>query len=153
MDEALRNPNPCEGMHKPCEGMSSIPGLSDPVEGLSEIALTRREQILDAAEAIITGHGIQRLSLGQIEDRAGMSRGQLTYYFPTKEAILLAVFDRLLQYMYRRLGQPAVPGEKPACEAGGWEWVRHLFTALLTQPPLSPDFHCLQYTFLSQIGY
>ncbi|MBY0461465.1 MAG: TetR/AcrR family transcriptional regulator, partial [Gemmataceae bacterium] len=72
---------------------SAIPGLCDPAVGLSEVAVARREQILEAAEAIIAGHGIQKLSLAQIEQRAGMSRGQLTYYFPTKESILLAVFD------------------------------------------------------------
>jgi len=57
---------------------------------------------MDAAEAIIAGQGIHRLSLGQIEKRAGMSRGQLTYYFPTKESILLAVFDRMLRRMIDR---------------------------------------------------
>ena len=79
MDETLPTPNACEGMHKP-----EIPGLSDPAEGLSEVARGRREQILDAAEAIIAGHGIQELSLKKIEDLADMSRGQLTYYFPLR---------------------------------------------------------------------
>ncbi len=30
---------------------------------------------------------------------------------------------------------------------------QYLLEALLTKPPLCPEFHCLQYTFLSQIGY
>src|SRR5262245_27031982 len=65
----------------------------------AEVARRRREQVLEAAEAIIATEGLPRLSLGQIEKRTGMSRGQLTYYFPTKEAILLAVFDRMLARM------------------------------------------------------
>src|SRR5437667_4614311 len=110
-----------------------------------DIASIRREQIVEAAVAVIAEQGLQNLSLSEIENKAGMSRGQLTYYFPTKEAILLAVFDRLLQLMYQRLEKPGGPVEHPACQGGGWELVRHLFAALLTQPPVSPEFHCLQY--------
>jgi AcrR family transcriptional regulator len=63
----------------------------------------RREQIIDAAVAVIAERGLQHLSLSEIEKKAGMSRGQLTYYFPAKEEILLAVFDRYLQGMHHRL--------------------------------------------------
>src|SRR5947209_4776062 len=107
MDEETRTPNPCEGMYKGAEGCASAhsPGFSDWAEGLSEVALVRREQILDAAETIIAGHGIQELSLKKIEDLADMSRGQLTYYFPTKESILLAVYDRMLKRMIREWQQ------------------------------------------------
>jgi len=115
-----------------------------------DIRSLRREQIVEAAVAIITEQGLQNLSLSEIEQRAGMSRGQLTYYFPTKEDILLAVFDRLLQLMYERIGEPA---GQPGLETGGWEWVQHLLDRLLRQPPVSPEFHVLQYTFLSQIGH
>jgi hypothetical protein len=55
--------------------------------------------------------------------------------------------------MYQRLGHPESTEARPPCEAGAWEWIKHLFTAMLTQPPVSQEFHCLQYTFLSQIGY
>ena len=79
-----------------------------------------------------------------------MSRGQLTYYFRAKEDILLAVFDRLLELMHERIGTPGRPS--PASRPG-WEWVQHLLQTLVGQPPVSPEFHCLQYTFLSQIGH
>src|SRR5437762_6148432 len=105
-----------------------------------EVGQRRREQIVEAAVAIIALEGLQNLSLSEIEQKAGMSRGQLTYYFPTKEAILLAVFDRLLLLMYERLGKPGGP---ESCK-GGWEIVEHLLRMMLTQPPLSPEFGCLQ---------
>src|SRR2546421_3899989 len=105
-----------------------------------DIAAIRREQIVEAAVAVIAEQGLHNLSLSEIEKRARMSRGQLTYYFATKEAILLAVFDRLLQLMYQRLGQPRSGAGKSPCEAGLWEWVEHLFAALLTQPRVSPEF-------------
>jgi AcrR family transcriptional regulator len=129
-----------------------------------DIASIRKEQIVEAAVAVIAEQGLPNLSLSEIEKRAFMSRGQLTYYFPTKEAILLAVFDRLLQLMYQSVRganddlqppnhNPGACSSSAPCPVGGWELVRHLLTVVIGGPPRSPEFHALQYTFLSQIGY
>ncbi|HLJ98002.1 MAG TPA: TetR/AcrR family transcriptional regulator, partial [Gemmataceae bacterium] len=75
-----------------------------------DIAKIRRDQIVEAAAAVIAEQGLQNLSLSEIEKKAGMSRGQLTYYFPAKEDILLAVFDRLVMLMTQRVGTPAGQG-------------------------------------------
>jgi AcrR family transcriptional regulator len=115
-----------------------------------DIASIRREQIVEAAVAVITERGLQNLSLSEIENKAGMSRGQLTYYFPAKEDILLAVFDRLVLLTYQRIG---TPGQTPPEDPSGWDWVEHLLNKLLAGPGISPEFECLQYTFLSQIGH
>src|SRR5437773_4601871 len=106
-----------------------------------DIGSIRREQIVEAAVTVIAEQGLQNLSLSEIETRAGMSRGQLTYYFPTKEDILLAVFDRLLLLTYQRIGTP--PGQAPD-QASGWDWVCHLMERLLTQAPANTQFGCLQ---------
>src|SRR5947199_6829177 len=95
-----------------------------------DVARIRREQIVEAAVAVITEQGFQNLSLSEIEKKAGMSRGQLTYYFPAKEDILLAVFDRLLLLTYERIGTPHSQGNG---EEGGWEWVEHLLQKILEQ--------------------
>src|SRR5947209_17604438 len=96
-----------------------------------DVGRIRREQIVEAAVAIIAECGLQNLSLSAIEERAGMSRGQLTYYFKAKEDILLAVFDRLLQLMYQRIGTPGGETGQTACDASAWEWVQHLLRKLL----------------------
>jgi AcrR family transcriptional regulator len=114
-----------------------------------DIGSIRREQIVEAAIAVIAEKGLHNLSLSEVENKAGMSRGQLTYYLPTKEAILLAVFDRVLQLMHERVGRP---DGQASDQTGGWEWVQHLITKLLGQPPPNPVFPVLQYTFLAQIG-
>src|SRR5690349_17135709 len=101
----------------------------------SPIAVLRREQIVDAATAIIAEQGIQNLSLSEIEKRAGMARGQLTYYFKTKEDILLAVFDRVLQRMHERVGKPEEEGGVPPCPESGLELTRVILTMILTSPP------------------
>lgn len=127
------------------------------------VTARRRQQIVEAAVAVITEQGLHHLSLSEIEKKAGMSRGQLTYYFRTKEDILLAVFDHVLQMSYRRMsrdgGMPEPPeggchheGDCPG-ELGSWELIALLFKALLVRPGPDPDFNTLQYTFLSQVGY
>jgi AcrR family transcriptional regulator len=116
-----------------------------------DVGSIRREQIVEAAAAVIAEQGLQELSLSAIEQRAGMSRGQLTYYFPSKEAILLAVFDRLLRMMHER----AAAADDNPCRAGGdaWDRLRCFLTFLVLDPPPVPGFHALQYTFLSQMSH
>ena len=82
-----------------------------------DIGSIRREQIVEAAISVIAEKGLENLSLSEIEKRAGMSRGQLTYYFPAKEDILLAVFDRLVVHMHQRIGTPAGLSDG---EIAGW---------------------------------
>jgi AcrR family transcriptional regulator len=118
----------------------------------SNVANLRREQIIEAATGVIAEQGIQALSLSAIEQRAGMVRGQLTYYFKTKEDILLAVFDRLLRRMHQRMLEAVERGHF-VCPESGWEWVRVIMEMVLTQPPPDPEFGCLQYTFLAQVGH
>jgi AcrR family transcriptional regulator len=120
-----------------------------------DIAGIRREQIIEAAMAVIAEQGLQNLSLSEIEKKAGMSRGQLTYYFPAKEDILLAVFDRLLELMRAR-AQANVDGEDGGCNLEGphgWERVELLLRFLILRPPAVREFHSLQYTFLAQISH
>jgi AcrR family transcriptional regulator len=119
----------------------------------TDIARTRREQIIAAAVEIITSQGLHNLSLSKIETRAGMRRGQLTYYFPTKEDILLAVFDRLLLLLYEQFSD----GQNPTDRRGVpnvWDCVQKMLESMLhSRPRIGPEFHALQYTFLAQIAH
>src|ERR1700687_4455651 len=100
-----------------------------------DVGSIRRSQIVEAASAIISEQGLQNLSLSEIEKKAGMSRGQLTYYFKAKEDILLAVFDRLLALLYARVGQPETETAAGPCSGTAWEWVQHLLASVLLRPP------------------
>ena len=117
-----------------------------------DIGKRRREQVIAAAVAIIAEEGLQWLSLSAIESRAGMSRGQLTYYFPAKEDILLAVFDHMIQAMHERSeGREGPPG-CPLAGLEGWERMKTFLTFFLLHPPDAPEFHALQCSFLSQVS-
>lgn len=118
-----------------------------------EVGKRRREQIVEAAVAIIAEEGLHRLSLSAIEKRAGMSRGQLTYYFPAKEDILVAVFDHMIATMHACSDADEGP---PGCKLAGmegWPRVQAFLTFMILHPPDAPEFNELQYTFLSQVGH
>ncbi len=124
--------------------------------GRIDIASIRRAQIVEAATAVIAEKGLQHLSLSEIENKVGMSRGQLTYYFKAKEEILLAVFDRLVQRMHEQhdgANGAKSDGAKPCWLPGLEPMMRWILQAILTKPDPHPEFHCLQFTFLSQIGH
>jgi AcrR family transcriptional regulator len=118
-----------------------------------DVGSIRREQIVDAAIAVIAEQGIQNLSLSEIEKKTGMARGQLTYYFKAKEDILLGVFDRLIQRMHERAADADGHAAKCMAMPHGWERACVLLTMLLTKPPSMPEFYPLQYTFLAQLGH
>lgn len=118
---------------------------------LSEVAQQRRDRVIDAAMEIIATQGIHRLSLANIEERVQMARGHLTYYFPTKEAILLAVFDRMLERMIAE----AMAGEGPKPGTGqAWACLQEMFSRTLEPPgPSGRAFRSLIHTFLAQISF
>lgn len=52
--------------------------------------------ILDAALDVFSQHGFRGATLDQIADVAGLSKPNLLYYFPSKEAVHTALLSRLL---------------------------------------------------------
>lgn len=119
----------------------------------SEVAKARREQIIAAAVEIITSRGLHNLSLSKIELLAGMKRGQLTYYFPTKEDILLAVFDRLLLLICRHMSEGQDLDERQG-HPDVWNCVQKMLATMLnSRPRIGAEFHALEYTFLAQIAH
>jgi AcrR family transcriptional regulator len=118
-----------------------------------DVASIRREQIIESAVGIIVEQGLHNLSLSKIEQRARMKRGQLTYYFPTKEDILLAVFDRLLLLMFERLGAKKPDPHETIGIPAAWDCVQHQLQIVLAPERIGPEFHSLQYTFLAQIAH
>ncbi|MBJ7336808.1 TetR/AcrR family transcriptional regulator [Mycolicibacterium sp.] len=55
-----------------------------------------RERLLAAAEACYAERGPTRTRMGDIARRAGVNRSTVYYYFPNKDAVLVAAFVRAL---------------------------------------------------------
>jgi TetR/AcrR family transcriptional regulator len=63
---------------------------------LTRIQLKNRQTILDAALEVFSQHGFRGATLDQIAEVAGLSKPNLLYYFPSKEAIHAELLSVLL---------------------------------------------------------
>lgn len=63
----------------------------------TRIQARNSEAILGAALAVFSQWGFRGATLDQIAERAGLSKPNLLYYFPSKEAIYLALLSGLLE--------------------------------------------------------
>ncbi|MFC6791594.1 HTH-type transcriptional regulator RutR [Methylobacterium komagatae] len=71
-------------------------GGTAPVRRRRRDGEARRETVLDAALDIFSTVGLHGASIDQIADRAGLSKANLLYYFPSKEDLYVAVLRRVL---------------------------------------------------------
>jgi TetR/AcrR family transcriptional regulator, fatty acid metabolism regulator protein len=64
---------------------------------------TRRELIVDSALRLILKNGYDRTTLDHVAAQAGVSKGLISYYFPNKDALFLAVLDKIHQRLRQDL--------------------------------------------------
>lgn len=62
--------------------------------------VNNKEAILDAAEAVVMEMGAAHLSLDVVARKAKVSKGGLMYHFHTKNALLKAMLERLIEKYY-----------------------------------------------------
>src|SRR5690606_35392611 len=85
----------------------------------SRIQRKNRETILDAALEVFSAHGFRSATLDQIAEVAGLSKPNLLYYFPSKEAIHCALLTGLLDTWHDPLRTMDPQGE-PVAEILGY---------------------------------
>ena len=73
--------------------MSPRPNVSD----------ERKSQILNAAEGIFTQKGFDEARMDDIANETGLSKGTLYLYFKSKDALIIAILDRIFQREFRQL--------------------------------------------------
>lgn len=85
------------------------------VVGVRDAQVSRREEILDAAEACFVRNGFHRTTIADLAREAAMSQGNFYRYFAAKEDIVLAMAERdrargatMLADLEREGGQRAV---------------------------------------------
>ena len=78
-------------------------------------ARVRREEILDAAEALILAKGYGRMTIHDVLREVGIAKGTLYHHFASKEAILRGIVERETVTMVQRARAAAVV-ELPALE-------------------------------------
>ncbi len=132
-----------------------IPGLVADAGGDSPTARKRRDEIVTAATDVIASEGLHRLSLARIEAKCKMSRGQLTYYFKSKEDILLAVFDRMLAGMIREaIATAERSGVARPGEGSVLDRIQHGLGKMMSgQGHEQTELHSLVHTFMAQVRH
>ena len=78
----------------------------------------RRRQLLEAALALFLHTPYASLRLAEVAQAAGLAKGTLFLYFPTKEALFLALLEERLGAWFERLDAVLSRGE------GRWTGVR-----------------------------
>jgi TetR/AcrR family transcriptional regulator len=66
----------------------------DDTDGLSRVQRRNRANIMGAALDVFSQHGFRGATLDQIATATSMSKPNLIYYFPTKEAIFVSLLNR-----------------------------------------------------------
>lgn len=56
--------------------------------------INKSEKILDALQQLLEEKSIQNISVSEIASRAGIGKGSIYYYFPSKDAIVDALINR-----------------------------------------------------------
>lgn len=85
----------------------------------TRIQQKNRDMILDAALEVFSIHGFRGATLDQIAEVAGLSKPNLLYYFPSKEAVHQALLTGLLDTWLDPL-RKMNPGGDPVAEILGY---------------------------------
>lgn len=76
----------------------------------------RRQEILDAALRCFARSGYQGTSMQEIVEESGLSKGTLYWYFDSKQALFMELFDRIVGQMIEpvagALDAPGAPAER-----------------------------------------
>ena len=85
----------------------------------------KRDAIVNAASILINDAGVQATTLADVAQAIGLNATSVTYYFPRKEQLVVAVYDETLTLM-ERMAAEALEQDDPAAR------LRHFIAAHVT---------------------
>ncbi len=110
-------------------------------EALAEELAATEESLVRAAYRLIASKGIERTTLQDVADAAGVSKALVVYHFKTKENLLLTAIRWVLARVAERLTSAAASVEPPE------EKVQAMIDAIFVDPRRNRNFY-LAYTAL-----
>jgi AcrR family transcriptional regulator len=69
---------------------------------IADLEAIRRNQILEAAQKTIAAAGCANVTMEDVANAAGLSKGGLAHYFPSKRELFKAVFERFFERIFDR---------------------------------------------------
>jgi AcrR family transcriptional regulator len=131
----------------------------------AERRATTRAALLDATVACLAERGYAGLTTTEIVRRAGVSRGAQVHHFPTKEGLVIAAIDHLLELRLEEYAKAfaALPDDQrdtgTALELLWTMFTGPTFTAWLelvvasrTDPPLKAELRTVTARFDERVG-
>src|SRR5689334_25417226 len=76
-------------------------------------ALQRHQRIIDAAEKVFAHKGYHATLVDEIAEEAQTSKGGVYFHFPNKQAIFLALLDRLAKLLRDRIEHAVATEQAP----------------------------------------
>ncbi|RKH04441.1 TetR/AcrR family transcriptional regulator [Corallococcus sp. CA047B] len=85
--------------------------LASPRARRDEDKEARRRELLDAARSLFEATSFAEVKMADVAARVRLAKGTVFLYFPTKEALFLALLDDLLTAWFAKLNQRLAQGE------------------------------------------
>jgi AcrR family transcriptional regulator len=122
----------------------------------------RRDELIEAGLEILREEGLAGFSQARIASRVGLRQGHLTYYYPTRTALLAAVGRRAIDNQLAGLAQmvAATSSKEDAAATITAVTMRHQNTRVLValnqaadqEPELQALFNEMSDGFVSELG-
>lgn len=103
----------------------------------SRSALSTRDRLIAVSLALFNERGPDRVTTAQIAEAAGVNEGNLYYYFKTKQALILVIFDQFEAAVERLLAEDHASNGDPAAYVS---FLREWFEIVWTYRFLYRDF-------------
>lgn len=68
-----------------------------------DVSNERKSQIINAAEDVFNRKGFDEARMDDIAEETGLSKGTLYLYFKSKDDLIIAILDRMIQREFKRL--------------------------------------------------
>ena len=72
-----------------------------------------KSRILNAAEEVVLRDGVARLTLDAAAAEAGLSKGGVLYHFPTRDALVAGMVDKIIEEFERDIDRQLTDADEP----------------------------------------
>jgi TetR/AcrR family transcriptional regulator, fatty acid metabolism regulator protein len=103
----------------------------------------KREELIKATYHVVAEKGYSAVTLQDIAERAGVSKGSTLYYFATKEELFLGALEWIIERVHARIGEAVAAVDDPV------EKVRAAIGAIFANAQESRQFFLAYSDFVS----
>ncbi len=115
------------------ESSSGGPGVDDEVEGGASPREQKRSRILEGAMELIGRFGLEKTTMEDIAQRAGLKTASLYYYFDSKEEVFAAVVRRYAESFDEAIGRAVDEAETAEAKLAAFLLTRFGYLDLVAQ--------------------